>query len=110
MTVREVEEKTTITRKRIMYTCDICGYENYIGLPKCFICCKDVCDHCRVYTPDYKHKLWHGDECYCKECWNAGKERMEILDAAEKIFRELVDREFAVWRRDISGKEVNNDV
>jgi len=60
------------------------------------VCGKDACLDCNNL------KWWHkySDWC-CKTCWEAGKERRRILDAAEDIFMEIVDREFVVWRRDV---------
>ena len=112
MSTEEIVKKHYYKRREIVITCDICGskHDSRADIKRCMVCGKDVCLGCAVAI-HRDSKWWHGynDWC-CKECWSTGKERREILDAAEKIFRELVDREFAVWRQDISGEDVNNDV
>ena len=103
MTQREVEEITTLKRKRILYTCDRCGKESVVSLQNCFICGKDVCVDCYRYLPD-DSKMWHEYEhCCCNECWDAGKDRIAKMDASEDIFRQIFEREINSWKRDVIG-------
>lgn len=98
MATKEVEEKTTLTRKTTVYICDICGDENCIGLQKCFICDREICSHCRVYMPDSK-MWWHDyNYCCCSECWSIGEECRRYLDEKENNFREVVASEVDLWK------------
>lgn len=101
MTVREIEEKTTITRKRIRYTCDICGLESFLILPKCFICGKDICENCWVYMPDSGYKLWEGNNWCCKDCWEAGKDWREYLYVLNDDFNRAIEEQMSDWRDSI---------
>ena len=101
MTVREIEEKTTITRKRIRYTCDICGLESFRILPKCFICGKDICENCWVYMPDSGYKLWEGNNWCCKGCWDAGKDWREHLYVLNDDFNRAIEEQMSDWRDSI---------
>ena len=101
MTVREIEEKTTITRKRIRYTCDICGLESFLILPKCFICGKDICENCWVYMPDFGYKLWEGNNWCCKDCWEAGKDWREYLYVLNDDFNRAIEEQMSDWRDSI---------
>lgn len=101
MTTREIEEITTVKRKKFVYICDICGGEDDLELENCFICGRDVCDKCRRYMP-INPKMWHEHEhCCCDHCWDAGKERIAAMDAAEEAFRTLFENEIFMWKQDV---------
>ena len=107
MAIREIEEKTTLTRKRVMYTCDICGYESFLTLPKCFICGKDICDNCWVYMHDSGYKLWGDNNWCCKGCWDAGKDWREYLDIVENDFNKTVEEQISDWKDSIEQKFIS---
>lgn len=103
MATREVEETTTVKRKIIVYICDECGAEDFCSLETCFICGRDVCSKCCRYMPENK-KLWHEYEhCCCNGCWDAGKDRIAKMDAAEELFRTLFENEIFMWKQDMKG-------
>jgi len=105
--MREIEEKTTLTRKRIMYKCDICGYESFLALPKCFICGKDICANCCVYMPDSGYRFWSTANWCCKGCWDSGKDCIEYLYVLETDFNKAVEEQMSDWRDSIAQKFVS---
>ena len=69
------------------------------------VCGKDACLGC-VISLSTPSKWWHNYEHWCcTSCWDIGKERREILDAAEKVFKTLAEEQFAIWRHDVGGVE-----
>lgn len=103
MTTREIEEITTVKRKRFVYICDRCGAEDDCSLETCFICGKDVCSKCCRYIPENK-KMWHEYEhCCCNVCWNKGKGRRVTMDTAEDNFRRMFENEIFMWKEDMKG-------
>lgn len=98
MTQREVEEKTTLTRKITVYICDICGDEHKVALNNCFICGREVCAKHIVYMPD-NDMWWHDYEAWCcDECWSIGEKHRTFLDEEERKFREVVASNIALWK------------
>lgn len=101
MATRETDEIATVKRKKFVYICDICGSEDDLTLEKCCICGKDVCDKCCRYMP-VNTKMWHEQEsCCCNNCWDAGKERIGRMDAAEEVFRTMFENEISMWKEDM---------
>lgn len=112
MSTKETVKRHYYKRREIIITCDICGseHDSRANIKRCMVCGKDACLSC-VVPISRDSKWWHNyDDWCCEICWTAGKERRKILDAAEEIFRKLVDREMTEWKIDISLEEVNNDV
>jgi hypothetical protein len=76
--------RKTITTKDIVEThrdCDICGGH---AKTHCCKCNNDLCNKC-VEHEDYDWGDYRGN-CYCKSCWDAGKDiRSQIEELEYKI-------------------------
>jgi len=100
MASREFEEVTTVKRKRILYTCDLCKRDELYTIQECFICGREVCGDCYIYMHDLK-KMWHEYEhCCCKECWKAGSAHIDAMDKKEHEFVQMFRKEIADWKRE----------
>lgn len=102
MTTKETVERHYYNKRKIVITCDICGrdYTSRTDIKRCMVCGKDVCLGC-VVNIGRNPKMWHDyDRWCCKICWAAGKDRREILGAAEEVFTKVIEEQFAIWRHD----------
>ena len=107
MVTKETVKRRWYNEKKVVIICDICGreYTSRVDIRRCMVCKKDVCLGC-VISVTRDSRLWHGfDNWCCKICWVAGKDRREILEAAEEAFTAIVEEQFSIWRHDIGGVE-----
>lgn len=103
MVTKTIRSRRYYVESKEVITCDICGndYDSRANIKRCMVCGGDVCLGCAVQI-HRNSKWWHDYSDWCCEiCWKAGKEQRKTLDAAEDIFRGIVDRELGVWRHNV---------
>jgi hypothetical protein len=107
-------EKHSIVTETKIYGCDVCKteYTTYPrNLGKCYICGRDVCQHCSHWFEPGCNLLnpsFDGDhpEWICNECWDKGKFYRLIIQQIRDKAEAAEEAEWVKWKEE-RKKEIN---